>query len=94
MTKAGIIIQIACLTQQDQEKISEVITALLSTIVGTLAKGENVFIDGFGTFNCKLRNETTGRDVSRNNPMIIPAHYIPHFKPYREFKMQVKSAHP
>jgi DNA-binding protein HU-beta len=94
MTKAGIIIEIAHLTQQDQEKIGKVIPALLSTIVATLAEGENVFIGGFGTFNCKLRNKTTGRNVSRNTPMIIPAHYIPHFKPYQDFKREVKSGLP
>ena len=64
-------------------------TALLA-IQQTLAAGESVFIRGFGTFAPKKRAAKTGRNIKKGEAVQIPEHYIPHFKPAREFKDKLK----
>ena len=39
----------------------------------------------------KERKEKTGRNISKNTTIIIPAHHIPSFKPAKVFKEEVKN---
>jgi DNA-binding protein HU-beta len=60
-------------------------------VKGSLSNGEDVFLRGFGSFIVKKRAEKTGRDISKNTTIIIPAHNIPAFKPSKEFVNKVKT---
>lgn len=53
--------------------------------------GENVYLRGFGSFIVK-EAEKTGRNISKNTAVIIPAHNIPAFKPAKTFVEKVKNA--
>ena len=55
-----------------------------------MVSGENVYLRGFGSFIVKKRAEKTGRNISKNTTIIIPAHYIPAFKPAKTFAEKVK----
>jgi DNA-binding protein HU-beta len=46
---------------------------------------------GFGSFILKKRAKKTGRNISKNTTLVIPAHYIPAFKPAKTFADSVKS---
>ena len=56
----------------------------------TLSKGENIYIRGFGSFIPKKRAAKIGRNIKRNTAVQIPAHFIPAFKPAKEFMQEVK----
>ena len=51
---------------------------------------ENVYLRGFGSFIIKTRAEKTGRNISKNVAITIPAHNIPAFKPAKTFMTAVK----
>jgi DNA-binding protein HU-beta len=55
-----------------------------------MSKGENVYLRGFGSFIVKRRAEKTGRIISKNTTVIIPAHNVPSFKPAKVFIEKVK----
>jgi DNA-binding protein HU-beta len=63
----------------------------MNSIKGSLSKGQNVYLRGFGSFIVKERAEKTGRNISKNTTIIIPAHKIPSFKPAKTFVEEVKS---
>jgi DNA-binding protein HU-beta len=46
---------------------------------------------GFGSFIIKTRAEKTGRNISKNTTIKIPAHNIPAFKPAKVFVEGVKT---
>ena len=48
------------------------------------------FFLGFGSFIIKKRAKKTGRNISKNTSVVIPAHNIPAFKPARDFSNDVK----
>ncbi|MBN9293234.1 MAG: integration host factor subunit beta [Flavobacteriia bacterium] len=91
MTKADIINEISNATGVEKNEVSKTVEAFMTSIKNTMAKGENVYLRGFGSFVVKRRAEKTGRNISKNTTIIIPAHNIPSFKPAKVFVEQVKT---
>ncbi|NOY51604.1 MAG: integration host factor subunit beta [Chlorobi bacterium] len=92
MTKAEIVADIATKTGIEKVAVQAVVESLMETIKDTMVNGENVYLRGFGSFIIKERAEKTGRNISKNTTIIIPAHNIPAFKPAKTFVNQVKNA--
>ena len=91
MTKADIVAEIAEGTGLERMETQKVVEAFMESIKSSLAKGENVYLRGFGSFIVKERAEKTGRNISKNTTIIIPAHNIPAFKPAKTFVEEVKN---
>lgn len=91
MTKAEIVTEIAQKTGLEKVNIQATVETFMDVLKGSLAKGENVYLRGFGSFIIKRRAEKTGRNISRNTTVIIPAHNIPAFKPSKVFMNEIKS---
>lgn len=91
MTKADIISEISQRTGIDRANVSASLESFFSVVKSSLSNGENVYIRGFGSFVVKLRKEKIGRNISKNESIVIPEHYIPNFKPSKKFVDIVKS---
>ena len=91
MTKAEIVSKISERTGIEKTTASVVVESLMLEIKESIKQDESVFLRGFGTFLAKERKEKTGRNISKNTTIIIPAHYTPSFKPARIFKEEVKN---
>lgn len=90
MTKADIVSQIAEETGLEKVAVQETVEAFMKSVRDALTSGENVYLRGFGSFIVKKRAEKTGRNISKNKTIIIPAHNIPAFKPSKSFVEKVK----
>ena len=90
MTKAEIISKISERTGVEKTTATVVVESFMAEIKDSITKNESVFLRGFGTFLAKERKEKTGRNISKNTTIIIPAHHIPSFKPAKVFKEEVK----
>ena len=90
MTKAEIVKEVSKSTGIENATVSAVVEGFMTTVKGALAKDENVYLRGFGTFEVKTRKAKTGRNITKNTTLIIPEHKVPAFKPCAEFKGQVK----
>ena len=90
MTKAEIVSEIADKTGVDKMEVLTTVEAFMNSVKNSLAVGENVYLRGFGSFIVKERAEKTGRNISKNTTIIIPAHNIPSFKPAKTFVDKVK----
>lgn len=62
----------------------------MESVKGSLAKGNNVYLRGFGSFIVKRRAQKTARNISKSTTIIIPEHNIPAFKPAKTFMSEVK----
>ena len=91
MTKAEIVAEIANKTGIEKVAVQATVEAFMDTIKNSMVTGQNVYLRGFGSFIIKKRAEKTGRKISRNTNLIIPAHNIPAFKPAKTFVNKVKS---
>ena len=90
MTKAEIVTEIAEKTGVDKMEVLTTVEAFMNSVKNSLARGQNVYLRGFGSFIVKERAEKTGRNISKNPTIIIPAHNIPAFKPAKTFVDKVK----
>jgi DNA-binding protein HU-beta len=91
MTKADIVASIADETGMERNEVLKTVESFMASVKDSLAKGENVYLRGFGSFIVKERAEKTGRNISRNTSIVIPAHNVPAFKPAKTFVEEVKS---
>lgn len=91
MTKAEIVLSISEKTGLEKAEVLATVEALMTEIKDSLEKGENVYLRGFGSFIIKTRAEKTGRNISKNTTIKIPAHNIPAFKPAKVFVNGVKA---
>ena len=85
MTKADIVKNISDRTGMDKSDVQMIAEKLMSEIKNSLKNNENVYLRGFGSFIVKKRAEKTGRNISKNIAVTIPAHNIPAFKPSKSF---------
>ncbi len=90
MTKAEIVAEIAQETGIEKVAIQATVEKFMECIKKSLISGEAVYLRGFGSFIDKKREEKTGRNISKNTTILIPAHYIPAFKPSKSFVNEVK----
>jgi DNA-binding protein HU-beta len=91
MTKADIVSNISDQLGIDKTDVQATVESFMKEIKNSLESGENVYLRGFGSFIIKTRAEKTGRNISKNIAVNIPAHNIPAFKPAKVFTNGVKS---
>jgi len=90
MTKADIVRDISHKTGVDKVTVLTIAETLMEEIKGSLARGENVYLRGFGSFIVKKRAQKTARNISKNTTIVIPEHSVPAFKPSKTFVDVVK----
>ncbi len=90
MTKAEIVAEIVKKTGIEKVAVEATVEAIMESIKTSMSNGDNVYLRGFGTFLLKNRKEKTGRNITRNTSVTIPAHVIPAFKPSKEFAAEIK----
>lgn len=90
MTKADVISSIADQTGVDKTNVQDTLEAFFTVVKDSLAKGENIYVRGFGSFVNKKRAKKVARNISKNTAIVIEEHYVPSFKPAKVFVEQVK----
>ena len=90
MRKADLINKISEKTNIPKVDVLVTLETMFKEIKASLAKGENIYVRGFGSFITKKRAAKIGRNIKRNIAVQIPEHFIPAFKPAKEFMQEVK----
>ncbi len=92
MTKAEVIAEIAEKTGIEKSDVSASIEAFFTVVKNSMANGDNIYVRGFGSFINKKRARKIARNISKNTAIVIDEHYIPSFKPAKEFVLKVKTS--
>jgi DNA-binding protein HU-beta len=91
MRKADLITQISDKTGIPKVDVMVALETMFKEIKESLIAGENIYIRGFGSFITKKRAAKIGRNIKKNVAVSIPEHFIPAFKPAKEFVKEVKN---
>ena len=91
MTKADIVAKISDKLGIEKGDVQATVETFMEEVKTSLESGDNVYLRGFGRFIIKTRAEKTGRNISKNTTIKIPAHNIPAFKPSKVFLEGVKT---
>jgi len=82
-----LVVEKANLSKKDSDKA---LKAVLDGISDSLAKGENVQLVGFGTFEVRSRKAREGRNPATGEAIKIKASKVPAFKAGKALKDRVK----
>ncbi len=91
MTKADIVANISEKLGLEKNDVQATLESFMDEVKDSLENGDNVYLRGFGSFVIKTRAAKTGRNISKNTTINIPAHNIPAFKPAKTFLEGVKT---
>jgi DNA-binding protein HU-beta len=90
--KTDVVSQISKKTGLEKRDVKEVVEVFFTIIKDSLNQGENVYFRGFGSFTLKKRAQKIGRNITKNTSIVVPAHFIPYFKPSKSFANKVKKS--
>lgn len=89
MNKGELIDMVASRAKVTKKEADAIITAIIETIMETVAEGEKITLVGFGSFESRDRKEREGRNPKTGETMLIPATKVPAFSPGKGFKDKV-----
>lgn len=76
----------------DKSIVKKVLQGMTEGIQETIANGENIYIREFGTFSIKKRKAKVARNISKGEPIQMPARNVPFFKPAPAFNKKIKNS--
>ena len=91
MTKSDLVKEITAKTGAEKIEVERIIESLMASIISSMSHNKNVYLRSFGSFVVKKRAKKTARNISKGTTVIIPEHYVPTFKPAKEFVLEVKT---
>jgi DNA-binding protein HU-beta len=91
MRKSDLINQISDKTGIPKVDVLVTLETMFKEVKESLSNGQNIYIRGFGSFITKKREAKIGRNIKKNIAVEIPEHFIPAFKPAKEFVAEVKT---
>jgi len=86
MRKPELAAAIAERADLSKDKASQVLNVILDEITGTVSKGSDVTLIGFGSFTVRERAARTGKNPQTGKPLDIPASKTVAFKPGKALK--------
>lgn len=92
MRKAELVAHIAQATGIPKVDVLVTLESFFKEVKTSLAAGDPVYIRGFGSFVVKKRAAKIGRNIKKNIAVEIPEHYIPAFKPSKEFLNAIRDS--
>ena len=72
MTKAEIVAAIAEKTGIERVTVLATVETFMDVVKESMTKGENIYLRGFGSFIIKTRAQKAGRNISKNQSLVIP----------------------
>jgi nucleoid DNA-binding protein len=86
MIKADLVKIVTEVTGLERYESELVVNRIFTCIVEVLKRGEKIELRGFGTLGVKRVKAKVGRNMVTGEPVSLPAHSKPYFKPGRELK--------
>ena len=90
MRKADLVNQISEKTGIPKVDVLVTLETMFKEVKDSLARAKISISRGFGSFITKKRAAKIGRNIKKNIAVHIPEHFIPAFKPAKEFVADVK----
>lgn len=89
MNKADLVNEIATRYEMTKKDATEAVNVVFDTIYDALVNGEDVKVNGFGTFEIRKRAARNGRNPQTGEEMLIPASNTVGLKPAKALKEDI-----
>jgi integration host factor subunit alpha len=91
LTKADIADQLFEEVGLNKREAKEFVDAYFEAIRGSLEKGENVKLSGFGNFQLREKNQRPGRNPKTGKEIPISARRVVTFRPGQKLRARVEA---
>jgi len=68
------------------------VKTILDAMTRSMANGQRIEIRGFGSFSLSRRASRIGRNPKSGEQVMVPAKYVPHFKPGKVLRERVDAS--
>ena len=92
MNKAALVESVHEVLGGTKVQAEQVVDSLISSIITTLQKGEEVSIAGLGIFSAKMRAARTARNPRTGDIVDVPAMRVPKFRAAKALKDAVRNS--
>lgn len=92
MTRAQLSQLVADSTGHEETDVKIIVEATIQCMKDSMIAGNHISLRGFGNFIIKKRQVKLARNIGKSQPLVIPAHFVPYFRPSQEFKNAIKSS--
>ena len=92
MNRRDLIVAVSDRTGISRVRVSQVLDAVLETIMDEVSAGSRVFLQGFGKFIPKHREAKVYHHIASDSLRTRPATDVPVFAPGKVFENRVKEA--
>lgn len=86
MNKQALVEKVQEVLGGTKVQAEEVVSTIIDTIIGSVAKGNDVSIAGFGNFIAAKRSARTARNPRTGESIKVAATVVPKFKAAKAFK--------
>ena len=93
LTKADLVEEVTKVTELPRKESEIVVETIFESIIQALQTNDKIEIRGFGSFRTRQRRGRTGRNPKTGAKVEVPPKKIPYFKPSKELKDFVNTAH-
>lgn len=90
MNKASLVEAVHQVLGSTKVQAEQVVETVFNSIIGSLKKGEEVSIAGFGIFAVKTRAAREARNPRTGETVNVPAMQVPKFRAAKALKEAVK----
>ena len=91
MNKAELVDKVAEKADVSKKDADAIVTAVVESIMESVANGDRVSLVGFGSFEPRARKARDGRNPQTGQTIKIPATTVPAFSAGKGFKEMVAS---
>jgi DNA-binding protein HU-beta len=92
MTKADIVNAISKNTGIDRATALACVEGFMEEVMGSMSRGDNVYLRGFGSFVVKKRAAKAARHIKNETTLMIPERFVPTFKPSQYFAENLRAS--
>ena len=89
MNKLDLVDNVANKANLNKQQAEAVINAMIQSIVDSLAGGDKVTVQGFGSFRVRARNGRTWRNPKSGERVEIPPKKVPFFTAGKDLRKMV-----
>lgn len=90
MNKAALVDEVHAVIGGTKVQAEQVVETIISSVISTLKKGDEVSIAGLGIFSAKVRAAREARNPRTGETVKVPAMRVPKFRAAKAFKDAVK----
>lgn len=89
MNKAQLVDAVASKTGMTKKAVADVLDAVIEAVMGSLKKGNDVTLTGFGTFRIVRQEARTARNPKTGAAVQVPGKNVPRFRAGKQFREMV-----